>query len=243
MIELLGQSVIGSAATAGRRAFVSVLSRRVASGDVAENRSRTSTRGILINKKYVYAPNGPQLNKGYRFQFNPTTITDNKGTTYDTRSYTALPYNDYVWSGGGERILHFQLFLDDTWQSKTPTFGITGLPYENYDGTIGKAYSKRRWSARGILDDAELIQSFLYPEVLAGELTPQFASGGVISANQFRPPATAILCIGPLYFEGVVKSASIEYTLFDEDLTPIRGTIDVEFAAFEFENIKNKIAI
>lgn len=241
MIEIIGQSVVGSAATAGRRAFVSVLNRRVAGGEVQNDRTRTTTRGILINKKYVYANGGPQLDKGYKFQFNPETITDNKSTTYEVRPYTALNYNDYVWSGGGERVLSFELFLDDTWQSKTPTFGVDGLPYGNYDGTTGKAFSKRRFSERGILNDVELVQSFLYPEVLVGEAIPQFASGGIISSNQFRPPAVSILCIGPLYFEGIVKSVGVNYTLFDEDLTPIRGTISVEFAAYEFENLKNMI--
>lgn len=103
------------------------------------------------------------------------------------------------------------------------------------------AYSHSRTKERGVLDDVELIQSFLYPAPLVGEQTPKFAEGGMVSTNQFRPPATAVLCIGPLYLEGVVKSAPVEYTLFDSDLTPIRANINVEFAVFEFAEVVRKI--
>lgn len=103
------------------------------------------------------------------------------------------------------------------------------------------AYSHSRTKERGVLDDVELIQSFLYPAPLVGESTPKFAEGGMVTTSQFRPPATAVLCIGPLYLEGVVKSAPVEYTLFDSDLTPLRANINVEFAVFEFAEVIRKI--
>jgi len=55
--------------------------------------------------------------------------------------------------------------------------------------------------------------------------------------NQFRPPAIAVLSLGPLYLEGVIKSAPVTYTLFDQDLTPIRATIDIVFSVYEFEEL------
>jgi hypothetical protein len=48
--------------------------------------------------------------------------------------------------------------------------------------------------------------------------------------------------MGPFYLEGIIKSAPVTYTLFDSDLTPLRGTVDIEFAVFEYENI-NKVEI
>lgn len=299
MIEVLGQSPISSVATAGRSEFMSIL-RNKPSKAFGEDPNRyprpyTSTRGILINKELVDGVKTPDLKQGYQFQFNPQTITDVKGTLYETRQYAGLPYNDYIWGGGGERIISFQLFLDNTPQSKQRSFRPTaygsklakefkteGTGY-TFDGNTGKytldsgyfgkgfvdelksvgksikesvvpskgpssfeyidndAYSTSRVDERGILPEVELIQSFLYPAPLTGEATPLFAEGGVVSMNQFRPPATVILAIGPLYLEGVVKSAPVTYTLFDQDLTPIRGTVDIEFAVFEFENIERQI--
>lgn len=299
MIEALGQSPISSVATAGRSEFMSIF-RNKPSKAFGEDPNRyprpyTSTRGILINKELVDGVKTPDLKQGYQFQFNPQTITDVKSTLYETRQYAGLPYNDYIWGGGGERIISFQLFLDNTPQSKQRSFRPTaygsklakefktegtGYTYDENTGKytlnksyIGKgfvddivsqarsikesvvpskgpssfeyidndAYSTSRVDERGILPEVELIQSFLYPAPLTGETTPLFAEGGVVSVNQFRPPATVILAIGPLYLEGVVKSAPFTYTLFDQDLTPIRGTVDIEFAVFEFENIERQI--
>jgi hypothetical protein len=72
---------------------------------------------------------------------------------------------------------------------------------------------------------------------MMGETTPLFSEGGIVSTRQFRPPAIVIFAFGPFYLEGVIKSAPVTYQLFDEDLTPLRATIDIEFAVFEFENL------
>lgn len=299
MIEVLGQAPINSAVTAGRSEFMSVLKNGPSNsfGEASGRYPRpyTSTRGIIINKEFVDGVRTIDLRKGYQFQFNPQTITDVKSTLYEARQYAGLPYNDYIWGGGGERIISFQLFLDNTPQSKQRSFRPnaygskiakefktegTGYTFDENSGkytlsgsSFGKgvvedvksqaktikesaepskgpssfeyvdndAYSVSRVDERGILPEVELIQSFLYPAPLSGETTPLFAEGGVVNTHQFRPPATAILAIGPLYLEGVVKSAPVSYTLFDQDLTPIRGTIDLEFAVFEFENIERQI--
>lgn len=299
MIEVLGSSPISSVTTAGRNEFMSVLRNKVSKAFDKDSgrysRPYTSTRGVIIDKSYVDGVKTPDLTKGYQFQFNPQTINDVKTTLYETRKYAGLPYNDYVWSGGGERVISFQLFLDNTPQSKQRSFRPTaygstlakefktegtGYTFDENTGryTLDKGYfgkgvvdelrsqlknfqesvipskgpdkfeyvnngafSISRVDKRGILQEVEKIQSFLYPAPLAGDNTPLFAEGGVVNTDQFRPPATAILAIGPLYLEGVVKSAPVTYTLFDSDLTPIRGTIDLEFAVFEFENISRQI--
>lgn len=262
MITVLGQSPVSSVATAGRSEFMSIFknkpSRAYGEDPNRYPRAYAPTRGILINKSLVEGERTPDLKRGYQFQFNPQTITDVKNTLYETRQYAGLSYNDYIWSGGGERIISFQLFLDNTPQSKQRSFRPTAYGSKlakefKTDGVVpskeltsfeyvdNDAYSTSRVDERGILPEVELIQSFLYPAPLTGEDTPLFAEGGVVSVNQFRPPATVILAIGPLYLEGVVKSAPVTYTLFDQDLTPIRGTIDIEFAVFEFEDIERRI--
>lgn len=288
MIEMLGQSPLSSVTTAGLSSFMSVLRNRPSTAfSQAEGRfSRpyVSTRGILIDKEHLRSK-VIDLNKGYQFQFNPQTVSDSKSVIYETRGYTGLNYNDYVWGGGGERIISFQLFLDNTPQSKQRHFrpdaynskvahefrtegtSFTGKrsPFSDFKDEIGAqvrslrnsvypdkgpsefsfvdngAYSLTRVNARGVLPEVEKIQSFLYPAPIAGERTPLFAEGGVVTSKQFRPPATVVLALGPIYLEGVVKSAPVNYTLFDQDLTPIRATVDVEFAVFEFINVDRKI--
>lgn len=262
MIKVLGQSPISSAATAGRNEFMSIFRSRPSNAygedPNAYPRPYVSTRGILIRKELVEGVGTPDLKQGYQFQFNPQTITDVKNTLYETRQYAGLPYNDYIWGGGGERVISFQLFLDNTPQSKQRSFRptsygsklakefksggvVTSKSPASFEYVDNGAYSTSRVDERGILPEVELIQSFLYPAPLTGESTPLFAEGGIVSLNQFRPPATVVLAIGPLYLEGVVKSAPVTYSLFDQDLTPIRGTVDIEFAVFEFENVERQI--
>ena len=140
----------------------------------------------------------------------------------------------------------FQLFLDDTPQSHIATFRPDVLA-DQIDGTSTNknafqwtssgAYSRTRAHERGVLDKVELLQSFLYPAPVDNEETPKFAQGGVVSMNQFRPPATLVFALGPIYLEGVLKSAPVNYTLFDSDLTPIRATVDVEIGVFELSLI------
>lgn len=215
----------------------------------------TLTRGILIDRRWL--DRTPiDLNKGYYFQFNPAEIDDSKVSSYEVRPYAGLPYNDYIWSGGGERTITFQLFLDNTPASKTISFRPESYGSKIADtiaeGGASKdvteftwremgAYSRSRVSERGILPEVELIQSFLYPTPIGNDPIPLFAEGGVVSASQFRPPPIVVFALGPLYLEGVIKSAPVKYSLFDTDLTPLRGTIDIEFGVFEFDTLKRRI--
>lgn len=301
MIGALGATPISSVTSAGMNEFVSLLSTKASKAFGSERwaRAYTKTRGIIINKEFL-KDKPIDLNKGYQFQFNPQTIEDVKATSYEQRKYAGLPYVDHIWGGGGERLITFELFLDNTPQSHTQGFRPTeygsrlasdlsdankrGYGYDasgrlstngskNYVGqdfienvnSVGRsirnqvtsivpskspsgfnwvengAHSHTRINKRGILPEVELLQSFLYPAPLVGESTPKFAEGGIVSSNQFRPPATAVLCLGPLYLEGVIKSLPIKYTLFDEDLTPIRATVNVEFSVFEFAKITRLI--
>lgn len=303
MIQALGSSPISGVTKAGMSEFLSLLRPKPskAFGDDSSRyfRPYVNTRGVIINKSFLRG-SSTDLTKGYQFQFNPSTISDVKEAIYEGRTYIGLPYQDYIWGGGGQRTISFQLFLDDTPQSHIKSFRptsiggkdaatlktnskftydetgrITGTGEKSrfgqallneavaqgkslYQGAIapfmkasskpGKfewdengSYSHSRTKERGVLDDVELIQSFLYPAPLTGENTPKFAEGGIVSMNQFRPPATAVLCVGPLYLEGIVRSAPVQYTLFDKDLCPIRATIDLEFTVFEFAEVTRKI--
>lgn len=247
------------------RAFVyaSVLTRPSS----VSSRSYSSTRGVLISDDELSKAK-PDMKKAYYFQFNPSEIQDVKETIYEVRPYAGLSYNDFIWGGGGERNISFQLFLDNTPGSKTSFFRpksynseLANKPDTKSSVSIksatltdiklnipprfsysGQAFSNTRVHKRGVLPEVELVQSFLYPAPMKEDnpQIPRFSEGGIVSFNQFRPPAIAVLSIGPIFLQGIVKSASVTYTLFDEDLTPIRATIDVEFSVFEYENLTPK---
>lgn len=239
---------------------------------------RTSkNRGYLIRKRDTL--NTVNLEKGYVFQFNPQQLMDTKSSTWSTRNYPGLSYNDYVWAGGGERIVTFELMLDDTPGSHTTyflpdtvaatikntpvpaaaaeqkrnrdmlatAFGVPTIPTSketakvtqmvDFEWDMNGAFSVTRVHERGVLDAVEYLQSFLYPEPLKDENTPRFAEGGIISLNQFRPPATAVFSFGPILLQGIIKSAPVTYQLFDRDLTPIRASVSVELGVLEFEDL------
>ena len=304
---ILGSSPINTVKQAGIGAFTSLLtpapSRAYSEG--RNHREYVSTRGILIAKSKLTTNLNSVIGNGYYFQFNPQTIQDSKDTQYETRGYTGLAYTDYYWKGGGERVISFQLFMDNTPGSKTRMFrptaygsklanepsSVKNFGYIGEDGSVvsqngsgvgraegareyfkgevesmaksmqssfvnyfapksgpagfdlqGDAFSNTRIDERGILPEVELIQSFLYPEPLNGEETPKFAEGGVISSTQFRPPATVVFALGPIYLEGIIKAAPVTYTLFDKDLTPLRATVNIEIAVFEYENLTRQIS-
>lgn len=250
------KDLISTGAVVGMGAFRSIFQR--ISGSISDNPSRyprgyTNTRGIMIPRESL-RKREIDFSEAYYFQFNPAEISDVKETLYEVRPYGGLAYNDYIWNGGGERIITFQLFLDNTPQSKTSFFRPTAynsaeansISPEGRDETgnfdyVGSAYSITRVHERGVLPEVERLQSFLYPAKLDNKPIPKFAEGGVVTSVQFRPPDVVVLALGPIYLEGFVKSAPVTYTLFDKDLTPIRATVDIEFAVTEYANINRQI--
>lgn len=293
-IPVIGTAPLSSSLNVGFSEFTSLLMPNPAKafGEDPNRffRAYTSARGILINKAFLEV-SPIDLSKGYYFQFNPQTVSDNKSTTYETRNYAGLAFSDYIWNGGGERIITFQLFIDNTPSSKTKQFRPQsynsvqaneirnegkGYTFDEKTGQItgalgvktslgqnllqnvkelnpipskgpqqfeysGTAFSNSRVDERGVLPEVELIQSFLYPAPIGDDPTPLFSEGGVVSQLQFRPPPTVVFSLGPMYLEGIIRSAPVTYTLFDQDLTPIRATIDIEMAVYEYENVTNLI--
>lgn len=252
----IAKKVLNTAAIVGLGQFKSIFQRIQGGGwgnPSRYPRGYSNTRGILIAREAIRRKE-LDFSEAYYFQFNPQQVSDVKEALYEIRPYGGLSYNDYIWNGGGERIISFQLFLDNTPQSKTSIFRPTAYNSQeantivpeskNSDGSfefVGEAFSVSRVHERGILPEIEKIQSFLYPAKVGDERTPRFSEGGVISAIQFRPPDVVVLALGPIYLEGFIKSAPITYSLFDSDLTPLRATVDIEFAVTEYAEINREI--
>lgn len=294
--DALGGSPLTTLSSTVRGEFFSLLRNKPSKGFGDDpnkfSRSYTNTRGILIPKSYLDTQ-PIDLSRGYHFQFNPTDISDTKQTMWEQRQYAGMSFVDYIWGGGGSRVVTFQLFLDNTPASKTAffrpksygseeakTIKVTGTPAFTYreDGKIigvengegfgsatisamrnigksfkptkgpdkfdydGSAYSITRVHERGILPEVELLQSFLYSaQKRDGSPPPKFAEGGMVDVMQFRPPNVVVFCYGAMYLEGVVTRADVRYELFDKDLVPLRGTVDIDFTVFEHTEVERKI--
>lgn len=125
VLSIIGSNPINSAKTWAMKSFVSLLRGKVSNAfsDSPRLRGYVTTRGFLISKQELMKVDSEDLWKsGYMFQFNPSQIQDIKNTSYETRPYAGFPYVDYIWAGGGERVISFQLIVDDTPQSHTATF-------------------------------------------------------------------------------------------------------------------------
>lgn len=199
-----------------------------------------SLRGLLVQED--------DIDKAVIFQFNPETITESKSTNYASRSYTGLSFESLIWSGGGERLISFQLFLDATASSNTKAF--------RKDVVYGNAgHEDLQFSRpRGVMDEVELLNSFLYPRMKKNASSPSlpvplFSAGGVVPENQFVPPPVAIFCYGEYYLRGIVKEVTTTHLLFNEKLISTRCTCDITFAVSEQTtvtvnpNIRNKSSL
>lgn len=126
VLSILGSNPLNSATTWVTKSFVSLLRGKPSNAFTESRGTRgyVSTRGFLISKDRLLSLDDDTAlwESGYMFQFNPSQIQDIKASNFEVRSYAGLPYVDYIWTGGGERIINFQLFLDDTPQSHTRTF-------------------------------------------------------------------------------------------------------------------------
>lgn len=200
-------------------------------GSVIRSSKYNSLRGMFLPKKR--SENGFDDSRKFIFQFNPEEIKIQKETVYNTRSYTGLDYTDYIWANGGEKTIQFSLFLDASPGAFNTTFrnsSTTGLD------NLNDASNKK---PRGVLDDCELLESFLRPDVpVKGAIkTPRFSSGGVVPSNQFYPPPVLIFVYGNFYMEGILKSADFSYTNFKPNLIPMRAETNVVFAVLEQQEV------
>lgn len=242
-IEMLNQAPLGTTIKTGLDEFISIFRNKGSQGGRWGRTYLETPRGMLATKEDVKSN---KYHKTYFFQFNPQPVTDYKQTRYEERPYSGLPYIDYTWSGGGSRVINFQLFLDNTPQTKNGYFSKDTAQWSQemnpqapfsesgFSTITHTAFSRTRLHERGVLPEVELLQSFLYPALKSDEIVPRFAEGGIVSLEQFRPPSIACLALGPLYLEGVVQVADVEYKLFDKDLTPIRANVYIEFLVYEF---------
>jgi len=195
------------------------------------SRQYNSLRGMLVPKKMN--TRGFDESRTFTFQFNPEELKIQKEAIYNTRSYTGLDYTDYIWASGGEKTVQFNLFMDATSGAFNPAFG-NALDWGVKN--ISDAVTKK---PRGVLDDCELLESFVRPDVpTKGKIKiPKFSSGGIVPPNQFYPPPVLIFIYGNFYLEGILRSVDFTYSAWRTNLIPARAQATISFTVLEQEEV------
>lgn len=147
------------------------------------------------------------------FQFNPTSINDNKTVNYADRAAT-LSGNapGKVYTGGGHRTITFALKLHGLEQG-TNVLNPTGVD-------------------NGISTELAKFRSFLYPKADAwGTLSGLL--GGSSSGRRLASPPTCFFGFGTKVLECVVTDIKIDETQFNSVLAPVRADVTVTLDVIE----------
>jgi hypothetical protein len=147
------------------------------------------------------------------FQYNPTSVSDNKVANYADRAAT-LSGNapGKVYTGGGHRTITFDLKLHGLEQ------GTNVLNPSAIDNGISTELAKLR--------------SFLYPKADAwGTLSGLL--GGASPGKRLASPPTCYFGFGTKILECVVTDIRITETQFNSALSPVRADVTVTLDVIE----------
>lgn len=147
------------------------------------------------------------------FQFNPSSISDNKVANYADRAAT-LSGNapGKVYTGGGHRTITFDLKLHGLEQG-TNTLNPTAID-------------------NGVSTELAKLRSFLYPKADAwGTLSGLL--GGAKGGRRLTAPPTCYFGFGTKILECVVTDLKITETQFNSMLAPVRADVTVTLDVIE----------
>jgi hypothetical protein len=171
------------------------------------------------------------------FQYNPTSLSDKRAINYATVTAPGvlLPTRQYV--QGGDRTITFSVHVD----------GLFHGPAEGSDARdappTGGADMILRGDNGSILPELNKYRSFLYPQ------TERWKEAGATFAplfdvlRPFAPPPRARFGFGfgpggERVIDCIVTDVSIDETMFNSELAPVRADVSVTLAELApYENI------
>lgn len=147
------------------------------------------------------------------FQYNPSSVTDNKTANYADRAAT-LSGNapGKVYTGGGHRTISFDLKLHGLEQG-TNALNPTALD-------------------NGISTELAKLRSFLYPKADAWGTLSGLLGGGSTGKRLAAPP-TCFFGFGTKILECVLTDVKIIETQFNSLLAPVRADVTVTLDVIE----------
>ena len=146
------------------------------------------------------------------FQFNPESLSDNKGVTYADTQGDLCTAPGKTYTGGGARTISFSIKLHGMEQGTNKLIPI-GLD-------------------NGIQTELAKLRSFLYPmEDAWGSLASVF--GDEPQGKRLASPPTCNFGFGLKILECVVTDIQITETQFNSYLAPVRADVTVTLAVIE----------
>lgn len=146
------------------------------------------------------------------FQFNPESISDNKGVTYsDNNSDLCGNAPGKTYTGGGDRTISFDLKLHGLEQGSN---ALNPTPLDN-----------------GISTEIAKLRSFLYPKADAWGTLSGLLGGE--EGQKLASPPTCIFGFGTKILECVVTDLSITETQFNSLLAPVRADVRLTLTVVE----------
>jgi hypothetical protein len=165
---------------------------------------RQVLRGFLANVDVI-----PPLI--FTFQFNPTSINDNKAVTFADRNADLCGNAPgKVYTGGGHRVVSFSFKLQGNEQ------GLNVLNPTALDNGISTELAKLR--------------SFLYPKA---DAWATLGLGGGSTGVRLSPPPTCFFGFGTKILECVVTNINITETQFNSLLAPVQADVTVTLNVIE----------
>lgn len=144
------------------------------------------------------------------FQFNPSSIRDNKVVSYGNRRdhlCGGAPQKEYT--GGGERTISFDLRLHGLEQGSNR---LNPTPLDN-----------------GISIELATLRSFLYSKEDAWAALPETSTEG----KRLPPPPTCLFGFGTKILECVVTKLTVEETQFNSLLAPVQAKVGITLTVKE----------
>jgi len=165
---------------------------------------RNVLRGFLANIEML-----PPLI--FTFQFNPSSINDNKAVNYADRE-TDLCGNapGKVYTGGGQRTISFDFKLHGLEKGLN---AINPKPLDN-----------------GISTELAKLRSFMYPKA---DAWASFSLFGGSNGKRLTAPPTCFFGFGTKILECVVIDLKITETQFNSLLAPVRADVSVTLNVIE----------
>jgi hypothetical protein len=167
---------------------------------------RTVLRGFIANIDVL-----PPLI--LTFQFNPTSVSDNKAVTYVDRNRSLCTSPEKVYTGGGTRTITFDLKLD-------------GLE-------VGSNVLNPTAVDNGISTELAKLRSFLYPKADAWATVCGLLGGSSTPGKRLAAPPTCYFGFGTKILKCVVTDIRITETMFNSALAPVRADVSVSLAVIE----------
>ena len=144
------------------------------------------------------------------FQYNPTSISDNKAVRYaDRRTGVRANVPGKLYTGPGARTIRFDLKLHGLEQG---TNLLNPTPVDN-----------------GISTELAKLRSFLYPRSDAWATVSGLSSAG----QRLQAPPTCIFGFGTKILECVVTDIQITETQYNSALAPVRADVSVTLEVIE----------